>query len=144
MTMRNARWLALALSAALVAGSGLRGDEEKDDLEKMQGTWISKGPAEGRDESQWVFSGKELKVTSPKRNYDTTISIDPTTKPKQIDFKIDKGPSDAEGKTSLGIYKFDDDDDELMICIGGEPNYRPEEFKEQVGKSYLFELKLKD
>ncbi len=137
----RARWVGLALSAALLAtGTGLRADDEKGDLKKMQGTWTCQDPIHN-DTSKWVFDGDSLKVTSPLRNYDTKVSLDTKDKPKQIDFKINDANPDAKGLTGLGIYKFDEDYETLTICIGGRENYRPEAFETEPGKSFVFELK---
>ena len=47
-----------------------------------------------------------------------TVKIDPAAKPeKTIDFHIDEGPDDAKGKTSKGIYKFEDDNNTFVFCM---------------------------
>ena len=135
------RTIGLTLAAVLMAGGGgLRADDDKGDLKKMQGTWTCKDPVHN-DESKWVFDGDSLKVTSPRRNYETKISLDTKDKPKQIDFKINEANPDAKGLTGLGIYKFDEDYETLTICLGGKENYRPEDFDTEPGKEYLFVLK---
>ena len=61
-----------------------------------------------------------------------TVKIDPAAKPeKTIDFHIDEGLEDAKGKTSKGIYKFEDDNATFMFCMCPEGE-RPEKY-EQIG-----------
>ena len=65
----------------------------------------------------YSFKGKKLKVETPSRSYEMTVTLDSTAKPdKTIDFKIDEGPEDAKGKTSKGIYKFDGDN-KFIFCF---------------------------
>ena len=131
-------WIAVALGALASTTAGARADEASD-LSGMFGAWTAKDP--DGTESLWVFDGKNLKVTSPKRNYTTTLSIDTKANPRTIDFKVVKGPEDAQGKTALGIYKLGEGDDSLAICMGAKENVRPKEFQSVEGEAYLFKLK---
>ena len=72
-----------------------------------------------------------------------TVKIDPTAKPeKTIDFQIDNGPDDAKGKTSKGIYKFEDENNTFVFCMRPEGD-RPDKY-EQVGfEQILTKLKRK-
>ncbi len=83
-------------------------------------------------EISYKFKGDKLEVTAPSRSCKMTVKIDPAAKPeKTIDFHIDEGLEDAKGKTSKGIYKFEDDNATFIFCMRpvGE---RPEKF-EQIG-----------
>ena len=64
-----------------------------------------------------------------------TFRLDPTAKPKTIDFKVISGF--GKGKTDLAIYELDGDT--LKICYAmGEGAKRPTEFKSVAGtKLYL-------
>jgi len=133
----------MALIAAIVAASGVRGDDEKaelsGDLKAMQGMWVAR--TEDNEGMRWAFEGKQVKTTVDNREYTSQATLDPKATPHPtIDFKIIEGPDDSVGKTSRGIYKLDGD--MLTICVSipnGET--RPTEFKLVEGESYLFELK---
>jgi uncharacterized protein (TIGR03067 family) len=52
------------------------------------------------------------------------ISIDPSKKPKTIDYAMTEGPT--KGKTHLGIYEFDGDT--VKFCFAAPGKDRPTEF----------------
>jgi uncharacterized protein (TIGR03067 family) len=52
-------------------------------------------------------------------------TIDPTKKPKTIDYAVTEGP--AKGKTQLGIYE--PDGDTVKFCFAAPGKERPTEFK---------------
>jgi len=104
------------------------------------GLWTAKDP--DGTESRWEFNGREVKVTSPKRDYTATVSVDPSADPHAIDFNVEKGPKDSKGKTALGIYKLEGST--LTICLGEKDNVRPKKFKAEKGESILFELKRRN
>jgi uncharacterized protein (TIGR03067 family) len=140
--MMTRRWMAAALVGLLaLAGAGLRADDEKKvegDLKALEGDWVQDI---GGHEDAWTFKGTNAKLNSPDRKYDMTIKIDEKAKPKSIDFKTDKGPEDATGKTLLAIYKIDGDN--LTIALSITPDERPKEFKMEEGSIFVFELKRK-
>ena len=71
-----------------------------------------------------------------------TITLNPEAKPeKSIDLKIDEGPADAKGQTSLGIYKFDGDD-KLVICFA-PTGARPQKFEQSGDERFIIELTRK-
>jgi uncharacterized protein (TIGR03067 family) len=140
MPMR-AKTVGMAMALLVLAGAGLRGEDEKKlegDLKKVQGKWTADSGS--GDKVTYTFKEKTLKVDAPSRKYTMTVTLDEKAKPeKTIDFKIDEGPEDAKGQTSKGIYKFDGDD-KLTICFApmGE---RPDKF-EMVGyEKIIIELK---
>src|SRR5437763_2617771 len=140
--MLKVRWMGLVLGGMLAAVTvGLADDSAVEkDLKKLEGEWTI--PSGNGGEVHYKFKGDKLKVEAPSRSYEMTIKIDPTAKPeKTIDFKIDEAPDDAKGKTSKGIYKFEDDDT-FTFCMRPEGD-RPSKY-EQIGfEQILSKLKRK-
>src|SRR5690349_16826541 len=102
----------IGLMVAVMVAAGLSAvaaeDKAKDggDLKKLEGKWTADSGNGGK--VTYSFKGTKLKVETPTREYEMTVTLDATAKPeKAIDFKIDEGPDDAKGKTCKGIYKFD-------------------------------------
>jgi uncharacterized protein (TIGR03067 family) len=143
-TMSKARNFGLVLASilAIATSTAARADDAaiEKELKKLDGEWtVTSG---GGGEVHYKFKGKKLEVEAPSRSYTMTITIDPAAKPdKTIDFKIDEAPDDAKGKTSKGIYKFEDDDT-FTFCMRPEGD-RPTKF-EQIGfEQILSKLKRK-
>ncbi len=111
------------------------------DLKTLEGEWTVK--SEGGGEIVYKFKGDKLEIKAPSRSYKMTVKLDPAAKPeKTIDFQIDDGPDDAKGKTSKGIYKFEDDNNTFVFCMRPEGD-RPDKY-EQVGfEQILSKLKRK-
>jgi uncharacterized protein (TIGR03067 family) len=135
--------MGLVLAGTLMRATASRADDAaiQKDLKELEGEWTVKSGGGG--EVQYKFKGDKLEVTAPSRSYKMTVKIDPTAKPeKTIDFQIDDGPDDAKGKTSKGIYKFEDDNNTFVFCFRGEGD-RPDKY-EQVGfEQILSKLKRK-
>lgn len=136
------KWGALALLAAVVWGTGTRGDDAKKvdgDLRKMQGTWVN--AAEGGAELKWVFDGDILKSTVNGTEYTSKLEVDGKGDPHPtIDFTITDGPEDAKGKKAKGIYKLDGD--KLCVCVGTPgQDTRPSDLKAVEDQAFLFDLK---
>jgi uncharacterized protein (TIGR03067 family) len=137
------RLLGMALAAAIVTGSGVRGEDEKaalsGDLKALQGTWVSS--PDDSHESRWVFEGKTLKSTTGDRDYVCEVTLDPKATPHPaIDLLVTDGPDDSTGKTSHGIYKLEGDSLKICVTIPGDGS-RPTEFKTVEDEAYLFDLK---
>jgi uncharacterized protein (TIGR03067 family) len=132
--------IGLAVAALMGACFSTWAAEEKDggDLKKLEGKWSTDSGQGGK--VTYSFKGNKLKVETPSRNYEMTVTLDATAKPeKSIDFKIDEGPDDAKGKTCKGIYKFDGDD-KFVFCFRPEGD-RPDKY-EQIGyEQIVSELK---
>lgn len=132
----------LVIAGLLAAAVSLGADDSARDkeLKTFEGEWTAKG--EGGSEATYKFTKDKLEITAPSRSYKMTIKIDPAAKPeKSIDFKIDEGPDDAKGKTSRGIYKFEDDNT-LIFSFRGEGD-RPTEFRQEGFEQILTTLKRK-
>ena len=123
--------LAARVAALLVlAGAASHAADEKKDakedakkeMKKLEGVWlpvtVETGgmKAAGTDDAlkglQYVFTadGKFRMEKDGEAMMEGTYTLDPSKKPKQIDYKIEKAKSDAfKGTTSLGIYELDGD-----------------------------------
>jgi uncharacterized protein (TIGR03067 family) len=138
-------WLFVAAPLLLppfVCGLG----EKKGDLDLAQGTWVvvsveadgkpfNKEQVEQIKSWDLVITGNKVVVKIPpeklKRKEAPTISfkIDPMTKPKSVDIKVQEGDSEYNYN---GIYSLEGD--KLTICIGlgkdpvGKNSERPTEF----------------
>jgi RNA polymerase sigma-70 factor (ECF subfamily) len=103
--------------------------EPKNDKERLQGAWVgvsinAKGedvPAEQARAYRITFAGDRMKPQRPleAREEDIPYRIDPTQKPKTIDF--------LARRAALGIYEFDGD--KLRLCLTDEDAPRPTDFK---------------
>ncbi len=103
-----------------------------DELEKLKGTWtgpVLLGDVPGKGDvtlkctsSTVTISGKG--VTGKDYSISHPYTIDPTKKPKWIDFKGDP-KSDPPYPTTYGIYELDGD--KLKICMGTHAT-RPDKF----------------
>jgi uncharacterized protein (TIGR03067 family) len=137
MTRRVAIGLAVGVSLSFGMAAFA---EEKDggDLKKLEGKWTASSGHGG--EVTYSFKGNKLKIETPSRSYEMTVTLDATAKPeKTIDFKIDEGPDDAKGKTCKGIYKWDGND-KFTFCFRPEGD-RPDKY-EQIGyEQIVTELK---
>lgn len=126
-------------------------DAAKKELERLQGTWQVLSSEEDKLPTP-DFIVQNLKVIIKddqislkgveelmKRFGKVTLTIDPTTMPKVIDFKVEAG-ADKDNRFE-GIYTLKDD--EFRICAstrsGGN---RPDEFKTAAGSNrVLFVLR---
>ena len=83
--------------------------------------------SENGDTITYTVEGKKLKVVAPSRTYEMALKLDAEAKPnKTIDFKIEEGPDDAKGQTSLGIYKMDGE--KFVFCFSPQGE-RPSKFE---------------
>ncbi|MBI3410190.1 MAG: TIGR03067 domain-containing protein [Planctomycetes bacterium] len=110
------------------------GGEGKTDLELFEGKWaIERLEETGKKASEEfvktleaVVKGDQITLRA-KDNVvlELRIKIDPTKKPKTIDFTHLAG--EDKGKTELGIYNLEGDT--LRFCIDESGKNRPTEFK---------------
>jgi uncharacterized protein (TIGR03067 family) len=126
------RWLVLA--CVLMVASGAWAGDDKQDQEKMQGSWqAEKMMAGGADlppelvkEFKVIIKGDKMNAGDAK-DKDATFKLDSSKKPKTIDF------TDSEGKKLVGIYELEGDS--LKFCIGEKE--RPKEFKSEAGSDAI-------
>jgi len=132
--------MSAAVGLVLAAGAATGGDA-KSDLAHLKGTWVRE--LDGKTYI-FTFNGEKFASVSEFAEGTTTtsgtITIDPTKKPKHIDFTFTDGTGRGEklkGKTALNIYQLDGDT--LKIC-GRRPLGRCEAFPdtEVVEGAYLY------
>jgi uncharacterized protein (TIGR03067 family) len=123
---------------ALVAGAAAAEDAVKKEMAQLEGDWsMVSGEADGQSmPKEMVATGKrvakdgETTITIGGQVYfKAKFSIDPTKKPKAIDYTMTEGPT--KGKTHLGIYELDGDT--LKFCFAAPGKDRPTEFTAKEG-----------
>jgi uncharacterized protein (TIGR03067 family) len=142
------RLLPAIVVLALVGADGAE-DAVKKEMILLDGEWsMESGEANG-------FSLPKESVKSGKRvakDGETTISIggqvylkakftiDPTKKPKAIDYAMTEGPT--KGKTHLGIYELDGDT--VKFCFAAPGKDRPTEFTAKEGSERTLSVWKRD
>jgi uncharacterized protein (TIGR03067 family) len=133
--MRSVFFTVFALGLIVVCGRAAPTDKPKDNLE---GTWevlefVMNGdemPEKERKAMRFVVKGDKLSLSGLGDKREFTVKLDPTKKPKAIDFVSIGGPYD--GQTGPGIYDLDGD--ALKLCVPNAPTKdRPTEFKSEKG-----------
>jgi uncharacterized protein (TIGR03067 family) len=72
---------------------------------ELQGTWFS---VLGRREAQFFVSGNRFTVRFADGDiYMGTFEVNPTTRPRAMDMRIEEGPLQHKGKIALCIYELD-------------------------------------
>jgi len=145
-TMRSVRYFVVVgiVSACLPALA--QDDAQKKDMDMLQGTWRlvavevdGKQATRAGQKQEPIMKVEANKFTSTlddKHEFKGTFTVDPSKKPKQVDFKVLEG--EHEGKTLLGIYEVTGD--KLRAAYGDPGQPRPTEFTSKAGASlYLYE-----
>ena len=91
----------------------------------------------------WTIMADKITVSMPKQGkHDVAYKLDPTKKPKQIDFTPLDGPPNEKGKTGHGLYSLEGDVLKLCMPKGPDADERPTELRtEEGGKAFLITLK---
>lgn len=117
-------------------------DAPKDDLAKLQGTWVMvSGEADGQKGLERANATKRLVFKDDQAIMQVgdqvlrraRIKLDPTKRPKTIDSLIADGPN--EGATSRGIYEIEGD--QLKTCFGRPGAERPKAFEAGAGSGLI-------
>jgi uncharacterized protein (TIGR03067 family) len=142
------RFLGIALLGMLIPFEFAypQDDAVKKEQKKLQGDWqIVQSEEDGLATADFIvqnlkitIKGNQLTIKGVEdlveRFGKVTMAIDPSTKPKIMDFKVVAG-RDKDNRHD-GIYKFKGE--QLTICVttanGGE---RPNEFKTKAGSNRL-------
>jgi uncharacterized protein (TIGR03067 family) len=129
--MRALMVVAMVCLVAAIGRLSAADEDAKKDLKALQGTWkVTKLTFDGKDAPEDVV--KKMVCTIKDDTYTMkdgdkkesgTLKLDPTEKPKTIDFVIKEG--DDKGKTQHGIYTLDGDN--LKICMAKPGKDRPKE-----------------
>jgi uncharacterized protein (TIGR03067 family) len=134
--------VATALASFVAAAES---DESKADLAKMQGEWsMVSGSADGfeipdeiRATAKRVCKENETVVTfGTQLILQATFTVDPTKKPKTIDYKATDGPT--KGKTHLGIYEIDGNT--IRYCFAAPDAERPSDFTSKPGERHTLSV----
>jgi uncharacterized protein (TIGR03067 family) len=130
---------------ALLAGAGRAADEPqskavKEELARLQGTWkivsytkdgVELSAEDLKELPTVTFKGPDYRWSEGPRN-GTIARIDPTQKPKTIDYKITDG--DDMGKTQLAIYEIQGDTfKDCLAPLGAE---RPKDLSAKAGSGH--------
>jgi uncharacterized protein (TIGR03067 family) len=138
----------IALMIALAAISSVWADENeaiKKDLALLQGEWsMVSGSADGqpmpeemRKQMKRVCKGDETTTTMAGRPFiKAKISIDPSKKPKTIDYDMSDGVT--KGKKQLGIYEVDGDT--FKSCFAKPGAERPTDFTSKAGDGHTLSV----
>lgn len=141
--MKNLRKLFVIAIATLFLSLAFAADDEaiKKDLAQLQGEWtMVSASADGQSMSEdmlkqmkRVCKGDEITVTMGDQVFlKAKITIDPTKKPKTIDYDMTEGFT--KGKKQLGIYELNGDT--FKACFNSAGAERPTEFKSGDGLTY--------
>jgi uncharacterized protein (TIGR03067 family) len=122
---------------ALVGADGAQ-DAAKKEMTRLEGEWSMVSgeidgqalPEELRKGAKRVAKEGETIVTINGRLFlKAKFTIDPTKKPKTIDYTFTDGPT--KGKKQLGIYELDGDT--VKFCFSAPDKDRPADFTAKEG-----------
>jgi uncharacterized protein (TIGR03067 family) len=113
----------IVVAGVLLAADKPREAAVKKELKNLQGTWVAVSIEEnGRRlrprlvrlaNVKLTIAGDRFTFHSPRGNAEGTVAVDPTRKPKTIDYVATE-----KEKNRLGIYQLDGDT--LKVCSGKE------------------------
>ena len=133
--MRTMIFVIVALSLNAAFGDD---DAVKKEMAQLEGEWtMVSGSADGqslpddlvKDAKRVAKNGETTVTIGGELYFKAKFTIDPTKKPKSIDYVMNEGPT--KGKTQLGIYKLDGDT--VEFCFAGPGDDRPTEFSSKPG-----------
>ncbi len=114
--------------------------DAKKELGQLEGEWtLASGERDGQalgddivKNAKRVFKGDETTVwLNGEVILKAKMTIDPTKKPKTIDYAVSEG--EAQGQTIRSIYELDGD--KLKVCSSAPGGERPKEFSTKEGSS---------
>lgn len=145
------RLLILLVFGTLIAtglGSAIRADDTLDraiaeDRSRIQGTWRVVSLTINGDEAKQEDARKIVVVNGPDGAWKVVVDgkevtrgtseIDPTKKPKSLDFIPTEG--DAKGRLFLGIYELGEKN--RRMCFAPTGKERPIEFSSSRGSGHI-------
>lgn len=135
----------MTLGLVLLIGVPLSADDKDDatkkDMKKLEGNWnVESVEANGQKLSpdqvgniKLTIKGNQYNVDLGERKLELTFKIDPTKKPKAIDFTLVMGNEKTE---TQGIYEVTDDTFKLCRTMEGGQE-RPKEFAAKEGSGTM-------
>ena len=131
------------LLTSMVLADGVEDDAIQRDRKRIQGTWrvvalelngnkskqedVKKLTVVNRADGQWSLRSEDKVISGG------TSQLDPTKKPKTIDFTPSEG--DTKGQLHLGIYELGKGTRKLCFSTPGKE--RPTEFSSEVGSEHI-------
>ena len=143
------RVTAPVIAVLVLAGAVAAQDAIKKEMAQLEGEWsMVSGEANGLSmPKETVKSGKrvakngETIITIGGQVYfKAKFSIDPTKKPKAVDYTMTEGPT--KGKIHLGIYELDGDT--VKFCFAAPGKDRPTEFTAKEGSQRTLSVWRRD
>ncbi|HEV3443529.1 MAG TPA: TIGR03067 domain-containing protein [Gemmataceae bacterium] len=143
------RVIAPVIAVLIVICAASAQDAVKKEMAQLEGHWsMVSGEANGLSmPKETVDSGKrvakdgETTITIGGQVYfKAKFSIDPTKKPKAVDYTMTAGPT--KGKTHLGIYELDGDT--VKFCFAAPGKDRPTEFTAKEGSQRTLSVWKRD
>jgi uncharacterized protein (TIGR03067 family) len=128
----------VVVAVGLLMGADKAADSSKKEMKQLQGEWsMVSGEIDGQALPQEyvkgakrVAKGNETTVMIGGRLFmKAKFTIDPTKKPKTIDYTMTGGPT--KGKTQLGIYELAGD--KVKFCFAAPGKARPADFSTKEG-----------
>lgn len=143
------RVLVAGIAVLVLVGAGGAQDATRKEMTQLEGEWsMMSGEANGQSMPlEAVKGGKRI-----AKDGETTITlggqvffkakftIDPTKKPKAIDYTMTEGPT--RGKIHLGIYE--QDGDTVKFCFAAPGKDRPTEFTAKEGSDRTLSVWKRD
>ena len=136
-------------AALVLVGPAGAEDAVKKEMALLEGEWsMVSGEADGISlPKETVRSAKRVAkdgmttITMGGRVYfKAKFSIDPTKKPRAIDYTMTEGPT--KGKTHLGIYELDGDT--VKFCFAAPGKDRPTDFTAKEGSERTLSVWKRD
>src|SRR5688572_16792524 len=140
----------VAFSCGAVAATP--GEEAvKKELKSLRGTWTVVYSEQNGERRRDLEEVKKMRLTIKDDNWRleyhnnvkdkrvATLTLDPTQKPKAVDFQFSEGL--LAGETLLSIYELKGDD--LKFCFASESRQRPKTFNSREGIAGQWLLVLK-
>ena len=124
-------------------------DAIKKEMAQLEGEWSMVSaeanglslPKETVESGKRVAKDGETTITIGGQVYfKAKFTIDPTKKPKAIDYKMTEGPT--KGKTHLGIYELDGDT--VKFCFAAPDKDRPTDFTAKEGSQRTLSVWKRD
>jgi uncharacterized protein (TIGR03067 family) len=143
------RVIGLIIAVLGLVCTGAAQDDTKKEMALLEGEWSMVSgeangqamPAELAKTGKRVAKDGETAITiSGQVLFKAKFTIDPTKKPKAIDYLMTEGPT--KGKTHLGIYELDGDT--LKFCFAAPGKERPTEFTAKEGSQRTLSVWKRD